>query len=208
MRCYHALVRGFLGVVIAGFVLVPLSHTVAAVYSPQQALPAQTVKDFLADPSSLLTQFPKGGPDMIKRIRDLAASDPATLNALLGLLAKANSEQAKAIGTALGDVAKMAVSSEPGYATQIQVGMSVSNNDTALAAFNAVVGGDIQLTATTGGAGGGGGGGGGPTNPPGGGGGGGGNGGPNLTTSTTNTANSLTLSSSSSCCASNSVSPP
>ena len=207
MRCSQALVRGFFGVAIAGLVLAPLPPSVAAVYSPQQALPSQAVQDFLANPGALLTQFPNGGPDMIKRIRDLAATDPATLNALLGLLAKANAEQAKAIGTALGDVAKMAVSSDPGYASQIQVGISVANSDSALVAFNEASGGDIQLTATTGGVGGGGGGGGGTTNPIGGGGGGGGAGGPNLTTSTTYTANNQTLSSSGGGTP-NSVSPP
>ena len=195
MRCSQALVRRFLGVAIAGFVLAPLAPSVAALYSPQQALPTQTVQDFLANPSSLLTQYPNGGPDMIKRVRDLAASNPATLNALLGLLAKANPEQSTAIGTALGDVAKMAVSSDPGFATQIQVGVTIANNDTALGAFNSVIGGDTQLTATAGGTGGAGGGGGGPTGQFGGGGGGGGGGGPNLTTSTTNTSNTLTLSS-------------
>ena len=45
---------------------------------------------------------------MVKAVQDLASSNPATLNVLVGLLGKANQAQATAIGTALGDVAKAA----------------------------------------------------------------------------------------------------
>lgn len=161
MRCHLRFIHTIMRTAIAASVLAFLPPAMAAVYPPQQVLPAQTIQQFLANPGALLTQYPNGGPDMIKAVQDLAASDPATLNALLGLLAKANQEQAKAIATALGKVAKLAAVSDPGYATQIQVGVALANNDSALAAFNAEIGGDIQLTAVTGGVGGGGGGGGG-----------------------------------------------
>lgn len=159
MQCHLRLTRTIIRAAIAVSVLAFLPPAMAAVYPPQQVLPAQAIQQFLADPGALLTQYPNGGPDMIKAVQDLAASDPSTLNALLGLLAKANSDQAKAIGTALGKVAKAAAGGDPGYATQIQVGVALANNDSALGAFNVEVGGDIQLTAVTGGAGGGGGGG-------------------------------------------------
>jgi hypothetical protein len=191
----HRFLSALLGVVLASSVLA--APSTAAVYPPQQALPAQTVQQFLANPGALLTQFPNGGPDMIARVRDLAASDPATLNALVGLLSKANTAQATAIGTALGDVAKLAVTNgsptDQAYAAQIQVAVAVANNDTALVAFNAVIGGDIQLTAVTGGVGGGGGGGGGPTTATGSTGFGSGPGTPTFTTAATNTADSFTL---------------
>jgi len=139
-----------LGAAIAGCALAPLSPAMAAVYSSQQALPAQTVQQFLANPAALLTQYPNGGPAMITEIRNLAASDPATLKALVGLLASANSDQASAIGTGLGQVAVMAVRTDPSFANDIQGAVVTSQNDSALVAFKAAVGGDIQLTAATG----------------------------------------------------------
>jgi hypothetical protein len=92
----------------------------AAVYSPQQALPSTVIQDFLKDPAALLEQYPNGGPQMIVRVRDLAGSDPATLNAIVGLLATANSAQSSAIGTGLGQVALLAVKTDQAYANQIQ----------------------------------------------------------------------------------------
>ena len=97
-----------------------LSPAAAAVYSPQQALPAQVIQDFLANPGALLKQYPSGGAQMISRVRDLAASDPSTLNPIVGLLATANANQSTAIGTGLGQVALMAVKTDQAYANQIQ----------------------------------------------------------------------------------------
>lgn len=164
MRYHPALVRTLLRVAMASSVLGFFPPAMAAVYPPQQVLPTQTIAQFLANPDALLTQYPNGGPNLVKAVQDLAASDPATLNALIGLLSKANSEQATAIGTALGNVANLAVTTDPDYAAQIQEAVVIANNDSLLTAFNAVIGGNIQLTAVTGGVGGGGGGGG-PTSP-------------------------------------------
>ena len=182
--------RVVLGVAVAGAVLAWLPSAMAAV-PPAPILPDQTIQQFISNPDSLLSQYPNGGPDMVKAVQDLASSNPATLNVLVGLLGKANQAQATAIGTALGDVAKAAVTADPNYAAQIQVAVAVSNNTTALAAFNTVIGGDIQIAAVTGGVGGGGGGG--PTNPLGGGSGGGGPNSPNLTTSVPNTPDSFSV---------------
>jgi hypothetical protein len=159
MRRHRAFVRTVLRAALASSALILFSPAMAAVNPPGQVLSTQAIQQFLANPDALLTQYPNGGPDLIKAVQDLAGSDPATLNALLGLLAKANSEQATAIGTALGKVAKAAVGTDPGFATQIQVGIALANNASALSAFNTEIGGDIQLTAVTGGTGGGGGGG-------------------------------------------------
>ena len=149
--------RAALGAVMAGFV-VTVPPAAAQVYSPQQALPANTIQQFLANPGSLLTQFPDGGPDMIKEVRDLAASDPKTLDALIKLLANANPTQAGAIGTGLGQAAELAVPVDPAYADQIQTAVIQANSNFAVVAFSAVVGGDIKLAAAGGGGGGGGGG--------------------------------------------------
>ena len=87
---------------------------------------------------------------MITKVRDLAASDPATVDALLGLLKSANPEQSAAIGTAFGQVALMAISTDQPFATDLQTKIAQSGNTTALDAFDAVVGGDLKLTAATG----------------------------------------------------------
>ena len=65
---------------------------------------------------------------MIARVRDLVASDPSTLNPVIGLLATANFDQATAIGTGLGQAALMVVKTDQAYANQIQ--------DTLAAAMN------------------------------------------------------------------------
>jgi hypothetical protein len=159
MRKSPRFLCALVGAAIAGCALAPLSPAMAAVYSPQQALPSAAVQQFLANPSSLLSQFPNGGAAMITQVRNLAASDPATLKALVGLLGSATTEQSTAIGTGLGQVALMAVRNDQKFATDIQTAVVTAQNESALVAFKSVVGGDIQLTAATGITGGGGGGG-------------------------------------------------
>ena len=105
----RAFVRTVLGAaVIGGFVLTTVPPATAALYSPQQALSQQAIQQFLSNPAALLDQYSHGGAPMIAAVRDLAASDPQTLAALIGLLKTANPDQASAIGTALGQVALMA----------------------------------------------------------------------------------------------------
>jgi uncharacterized membrane protein YgcG len=101
-----------------------MGFAVAGIYSPEKALPAQTVQQFLADPAALLRQNPTGGPVLIELVRDLAASDDTTLNPILELLERANSDQATAIGTALGQVALLAVKVDQAYAVRIQEAMA------------------------------------------------------------------------------------
>src|SRR5262245_46057222 len=100
---------GFLGAAVVGSLLVSASLAMSADHPPQQALPFAPMQSLLANPDGLLSQYPNGGALMISRVKDLVASDPATVNPILALLKTANSEQASAIGTALGQVAMMAV---------------------------------------------------------------------------------------------------
>lgn len=142
---------------IALSMCVLVSPASAAVYSSQQALPSATVQQFLANPQGILSQYPNGGPQLTNAIRDLAASDPSTLSAIVGLLKNATPDQATAIGAGLGQVAELAVNADPAFADQIQTAVVSSQNVSAVVAFSAVVGGDIKLAAATGGGGGGGG---------------------------------------------------
>jgi hypothetical protein len=147
MRSFPMVSRALLATCIPVFCMVFVTPVPAAVYSARQALPAQTIQQFLSDPASLLSQFPKGGPLMITMVRDLAASDPASLPSLISLLKNANPDQASGIGTALGQVALMAINTDQAFATEIQTQVAQAGNPLALVAFSAVVGGDIKLTA-------------------------------------------------------------
>lgn len=100
-----------------------LSPAAAAIYSSQQALPPQVIQEFIGNPSALLTQYPNGGAEMVARVRDLAASDQSVLSVLIGLLSRANTQQAAAIGNALAQVALLAVKADPSYANEIQQAM-------------------------------------------------------------------------------------
>jgi hypothetical protein len=131
-----------------------------ACYGQQEQLPAQTVAEFIANPTQLLQQFPNGGPEIISKIRDLAASNPTTLPLILNLIGAANAAQIDAIGAGLGQAALVCVRTDQAYASEIQRAVAATNNDALTLAFAAVLG-DKQIGAL----GGGGGGGGGPTGP-------------------------------------------
>lgn len=109
-----------IGAVFAMPLAASFCPAVAAVYSSERALSADEIRDFIANPAALLEKYPDGGALMIARVRDLLASDPSTLNPITGLLPNTNYNQATAIGTALGQVALMAVKSDQAYAGAIQ----------------------------------------------------------------------------------------
>jgi hypothetical protein len=125
----------------------------AACYGPQQQLPSQAVNDFVANPSQLLQQYPNGGPLMISRIRDLAASNPSALPGIQALIASANADQKTALGTGLGQAARICVNTDRDFANQLQTA-AAGDADVRLA-YQAVVG-DIATAAAGTGAGGGG----------------------------------------------------
>lgn len=136
----------------------------AAIYPPQRQLPATVISDFKAAPSSLLQQYPTGGPQLISRVRDLGASDPATLPGLIALLkdSATTKDQMRAIVGGLAQVARMAAQADQPFANEIQSAIAATGNQDVIAAYQAATG-DVAIAATGGGAGGGGTGAGGPT---------------------------------------------
>jgi hypothetical protein len=144
--------------VILGSLVASAPLALSAVYTPRQALPVETIQQFLTNPEGLLSQYPDGGPLMVARVKDFVASDPTTVDSILALLKSANQEQASAIGTGLGQVALMTVAQDQAFATDLQTKVAQAGNTAAIVAFSAVVGGDIKLAAAGpgGGAGGGG----------------------------------------------------
>jgi hypothetical protein len=151
------MVNGVMGACIAALAVVgPVSMAQAACLGPQQQLPANDVAPFLSNPGALLEDpayssggvrlledpaYSSGGVRMISRIRDLAASDPGTLNVLIDLIAKANPDQQTAIGTGLAQAALVCVKTDQAYATQIQQDMAgyPDKDNKAVFAFMAVL---------------------------------------------------------------------
>jgi hypothetical protein len=112
----------------------------AACYTPQVQLPAQTISTFAGNPGQMLQQYASGGPQMISQIRDLAASDPATLPLILGLVANANSEQKKAIGAGLAQAARICVRTDEAYANDIQQAIAKTKDQELVLAYTSVTG--------------------------------------------------------------------
>ncbi len=127
----------------------------AAIYPPQRQLPATVISDFKASPNSLLQQYPIGGPQLISRVRDLGASDPTTLNALIALLTApaTTKEQQRAIVVGLAQVARMAAQSDAAFANEIQTAIANTGNADVIAAYQREIG-DVGIAATGGGGGG------------------------------------------------------
>lgn len=122
----------------------------------QTTLQPSAVSAFQANPGQLLSQFPDGGPGLVKQVRDLVASDKTTLAAIIALARPANQDQRKAIAEALAQTAKGYAANDPAFANQIQ--QSVANAGLPeFAKAYAEAAGDTG-TASTGGGGGSGGG--------------------------------------------------
>ncbi|MEW6452660.1 MAG: hypothetical protein AB1490_18550 [Pseudomonadota bacterium] len=158
-------------------VLLSSSSAFSACYSGRAALSPQQVSDFMANPGALLQQAgPNDNARVISRVRDLVASDPSTLPAVMNLLGSTgNSSLQTAIGAGLGQAARICTRNDPEFARAIQ--QAVAQSSVPAAAQTAFAGASGDRSTAAGGAGGGGGGGvGGSTGSgaPGGGGGGGG----------------------------------
>jgi hypothetical protein len=133
----------------------------AACYGPQQQLPAQTVSNFLNDPGQLLQQYSK--PDqqaaLTSMIRDLLASNPATLQPILQLLANATKDQKSAIGAGAGQAARICIrSDQPSvagvtnqeFANDIQLAIAKTKDEDVWLAYTSVTG-EVQLGGLGGG---------------------------------------------------------
>lgn len=131
----------------------------AACYAPDQQLPSNTVSDFLGNPASLLSNpaNAQGGNGLISMVRDLVASNPSALGAIIGLLGQANVAQQQAIGTGLGQAANLCQRPDPNFAADISQALAQSSTDPntpAKTTYAAAIGKPIGSVAN-GGAGGG-----------------------------------------------------
>lgn len=128
----------------------------AAIYPPQRQLAAQVISDFKGAPTSLLQQYPDGGPLLISRVRDLGASDPTTLPGLIALLKDpaTTKDQMRGIVAGLAQVARMAAQQDQAFANEIQTAIAGIGNPDVIAAYQAATG-DVAIAAAGGGGGGG-----------------------------------------------------
>jgi hypothetical protein len=118
-------------------------------------LPVQIVIDLISRPANLLEQHAMGGPQMISRVRDLVASNPAALLAIMSLVSGANRDQKTAIGTGLGQAARICVTTDQNYANEIQQAVVASPDKDLKLAYQSVIGDVATPAAATGAAGGG-----------------------------------------------------
>lgn len=100
----------------------------------------QQSRDFLQDPSRLLSQNPAGGGNLVSAVRDLAVADRATLQPILNLLANASKEQKTAIGSGLAQAARIVVRSNQAYATEIQESIAKTKDQDVVLAYAATAG--------------------------------------------------------------------
>ncbi len=112
----------------------------AACYTNGHALPAVAINAFTSNPIGVLGLNPTGGARMISQIRDLAASDPATLPLILSLAANSNNDQKSALGAALAQAARICVRMDPAYASQIQQAIAQTGDQALIVAYSAAAG--------------------------------------------------------------------
>lgn len=137
--------------IVGGLVVMTFAASAdAACYRPQQQLPAQQIADFLANPQQALLRNPQGGGMLVRMIRDLLASDSATLPVVLALRANAGPAQKSAIGVALGQAARICVRIDQAYAGQIQQTVVDTQDNDLIAAYQ-LAAGDVQIAAGPGG---------------------------------------------------------
>jgi hypothetical protein len=157
--------KSFGAAVVATAMVFAVTPLHAACYPVDQQLQAQQVSDFLANPGALLSQNAQGGAGLISTIRDLAASNPSTLPAIVALLSSANETQQGAIGTGLGQAAQLCLRPDPVFAADIQAQLAATTSEPAKVAYAAITGNRPIAGVALGGPGGGPGGGAGQTNP-------------------------------------------
>ena len=124
----------------------------AACYGPRQALPAQAISDFTANPGQLFQQFPGGNGGMSARVRDLLGSDPSALPAVMSLMARATPEQKASLAAGMAQAARICVGRDQAFANEIAKAVADSGDQALILAYQAA-GGDTQTAAGPGAAG-------------------------------------------------------
>jgi len=145
LKRYMGSVLGPLVMAVGTISLVSVQAASAACLSGDQKLPAATVNNFVANPSSIL-----GAADLAQTVRDLVASDSSTLSPVLALLQGASGDQQSAIGSGLGQAASvLCLRTDPNFAAEIQDRVNNSQSAPAKTAYAAITGDDKNRTLAT-----------------------------------------------------------
>jgi hypothetical protein len=120
-----------------------------AVQPPASNSVTQSVATFKTNPEQMLTTYPKGGDEMISRVREFALNDTETLSSFVALLGKANADQKAAIAQGLGQAAKIIVRTNQDYAGKLRQAV-LDTNDKDLFTKFAEASGDVGTAATAG----------------------------------------------------------
>lgn len=149
--------------VVVGFSTLGAAISAAPAFAACATAPAGAP---VVNPGDLLGRFPAGGGGMVSEVRNMVATNPASVDGIAAIIGSATPEQKQAIGAGLGQAAGLCTRPEPFSAQRIQEAVLRLNNTDVTLAFQTVTG-DRQTAATGGGGAGGGGGGGGGTGVPG-----------------------------------------
>jgi hypothetical protein len=159
-RCFES-ARPVWLVLMAWFVLVQLGSAQAACLSPGAQLSPDVIAKLKANPAALFVNAQGGAlgnAELIAKVRDLVTADKAALGPILEALKFADPAEKSAVGTALGQAAQACLTTQAGYAAEIQEALAASTDQSAILAFAAVTGNvPIGATGGAGGAGAGGG---------------------------------------------------
>lgn len=128
------------GLILAMLLIAASGVAHAACYSSRQQLPVATIAQFTADPEQLLSRDPNGGAPMVSMVRDLVASDPATLPLVLDLSEYGDVDQINSIGAGLGQAALICSRTDPTFTKDIQQMIAAVNNLHLTLAFADVFG--------------------------------------------------------------------
>jgi hypothetical protein len=99
------------------------------------ALSPADIGAFVAQPATLLADYPTGGLPLSGRVRGLAGTSADTLAPLVSLLGNANPSQIAAIGAGLARAARACAPINPEYAAQIQEAVAGAGSPIFEAAF-------------------------------------------------------------------------
>jgi len=129
--------------IVVGLVMAASVSTLAsaALYSSDQRLPEPVIGMFKSTPSAMLQQYPDGGFPLSTLVRNLVASDSATLPGIASLLkdASASKEQLRSIITGLAHATQLANRSDKAFAAEIQKAVTANGNDEVIASYKAAV---------------------------------------------------------------------
>lgn len=121
----------------------------AACFVSPAKLDDAEIAEFIGNPAGVLTENPNGGLPLSSRVRSLAGSSSAAVQAIIALVPSANIQQRAAIGSGLARAARACARPSPLYAAFIQEQVAGIDAAEVVAAFLAASE-EVQTAAVAG----------------------------------------------------------